>query len=298
MYPFFKRLSLGKSCKSDRGVCYGLGWAKNGLLASALVYGLSGGPAGAVTLINEVFFNPPSTDNGQEYFELTGTAGDSLTGLTLLAIEGDGTSAGTVDQALSLSSFTLGSNGLFLWRDAATVLSPAPGSATTLNVADFAPDLENGSNTYALVSGFSGSVGNDLDTNNDGTLDSTPWTSVLDAIGVVENDGSSNVAYGSQLGGAQFVQIAAFTPDVVFRAGGNWVGADVIGTAPGPYTLDPANNVFLNGSSAGVTGTLSPGGANAGATPVPVPPATLGLLAFAALGSWKLKRRQVAELKS
>ncbi len=35
--------------------------------------------------------------------------------------------------------------------------------------------LENGTLTLLLVQGFTGALGNDLDTNDDGTLDSTPW---------------------------------------------------------------------------------------------------------------------------
>ena len=38
-----------------------------------------------------------------------------------------------------------------------------------------------------LVFGFTGAIGDDLDTNDDGVLDTTPWTSVLQTIAFVES---------------------------------------------------------------------------------------------------------------
>ena len=40
--------------------------------------------------------------------------------------------------------------------------------------------FENSENvTYLLVNGFTGVLGDDLDTNDDGTLDATPWRVLL-----------------------------------------------------------------------------------------------------------------------
>ena len=106
--------------------------------------------------IRAVFYNPTGADNGKEYFEILHTPSTALTGLTLLVIEGDGTGAGILDKAISLAPYSTGTNGLLLWRDASTVLTPAPSAATTVVVSDFVPDIENGTNTYLLVTGFSG----------------------------------------------------------------------------------------------------------------------------------------------
>lgn len=250
-------------------------------LTTLLSVPLAAAPASAQVFINEVFVNPPGTDNGFEYFELRSLAPSvSLSGLWFLVIEGDGASAGVVDQALNLGAFSTGTNGLFLWRDSATVLQPPPASGTNVHVADFSPDLENGSQTYLLVQSFTGSVGTDLDTDNDGILDLTPWTSVVDAIGYRE--GGLGTVYGAHLGFADFPASLLFTPDVVFRLRDTlaWIAADVNGTSPGPYDFDPAELVDILGNALNLSEfditTATPGSAN----PVPEP----GFVAVVAAG--------------
>jgi hypothetical protein len=241
--------------------------------------------------INEIYINPPGTDNGMEFIEFKGAANQSLSGLHLLMIEGDGIS-GVIDVALNLSSLTLGSNGLLLWRDSSTVLTPAPASGTAVHVADFNPDIENGSNTYVIVSGFSGAVGNDLDTNNDGTLDLTPWTSVVDALGVVENDGASNASYAVALGGISAGPFTAFTPDALVRLANDanvLFATDVAGSTPGPFTAESTvgRHNFSSGpyTFSDIVGTaqLTPGSENFSAVPEPQEYAAIaGVLALGA----------------
>lgn len=263
---------------------------KWGALVGVLMFALGNSPARATILINELLVNPPSSDNGSEFIELLSTTGgvEAMTGLWFLAIEGDGTNAGSIDVALSLNSFSTGTNGLFLWRDNAAVLSPAPAAATTLNVADFNPDIENGSNTYLIVSGFTGSVGNDLDTDNDGVIDVTlPWTTTVDAVGFVENDGAANVQYATALGGISFGGISeVFTPDAFNRfQNGQPRWFDVLGSAPGPWTADATN---LSGPMP-PNFTLTPG------SPNPVPePSTLALAALGLVGVAAVARRRAA----
>lgn len=159
-----------------------------------------GSLAQAQITISEVFYNPPSTDNTQEYIELAGPAGAPLDGLTFLVIEGDTTGAGVVDQVLSLDGQSIGSNGIFLWRDASLVLLPDPtASGASIFVQDFTPDIENGTNTYVLVSGTPPALGADLDTDNDGVIDVAIDFTVLDAVGVFDNNGN-DFAYNAQLG--------------------------------------------------------------------------------------------------
>jgi len=58
---------------------------------------LAGAAHAGTVQLSEFFVNPPGTDNGQEFFELCGDAGESLSGLKLIIIEGDGTGAGSID---------------------------------------------------------------------------------------------------------------------------------------------------------------------------------------------------------
>ena len=231
----------------------------------------------AAIILNEIFVNPAGTDNGREFIELRSTTDgvEAMSGLTLLVIEGEGTAAGIVDQALSLGAFSTGTNGLFLWRDSATVLSPTLAAATTLNVADFSPDIENGTQTYVLVDGFSGAIGTDYDADDNGALDSTPWSSVLDAVGYIDNSGGAEFSYAAGLGGVSFPMLpAGFDPEAVLRENdlmGNpydWLVADVQSASPtnGPFALDGSELLRPDGSTQNIASlsfdTLSPGNAN------------------------------------
>src|SRR5262245_25546702 len=76
--------------------------------------------APATIQLNEIFTNPSGGDNGFEFLELRSTTGgvEAMTGMTLLVIEGEPgaslTQFGIVDVALSLNSFSTGTNGLSL----------------------------------------------------------------------------------------------------------------------------------------------------------------------------------------
>ena len=235
-----------------------------GTLAVSLAAGLAPA-ANAQAVLSEIFFNPSGADNGQEAIELSGTASLDLTGWKILVIEGDGAAAGLVDLVLPLDGSSLGTNGLFLWRDGATVLLPAPDAATTLKVADFTPDIENGTNTYVLGFGAAPAIITDLDTDvggGDGTLDVTLASfgfTVVDAVTVIENDGGSNVGYADDLGFSDaLLPQFSFTPQALYRIHDgaglpvDWAGGTIPSTdvAPGPYAWN-----FLAG---GVFGCLAP----------------------------------------
>jgi hypothetical protein len=125
--------------------------------------------------LNEIRLDQIGADN-DEYVELFSNdpGNDSLAGLSLIII-GDGTGgSGTIENVTDFS----GVANAF----AASPYFLAAEASFGIGVADFTTDLsfENSENvTYLLVNGFTGVLGDDLDTNDDGTLDATPWRVLL-----------------------------------------------------------------------------------------------------------------------
>ena len=136
-------------------------------------------PTGDV-MLNEARLNQPGADD-DEYFELTGTAGALLDGMTLVVI-GDGAGGGgVIEEAVDLSGQTIAANGFFLCGE----------PTMTIGTPDLAYELNFESSdqtTHMLVSGFTGMIDDDLDTDDDGVLDIEPWGSVLDCVAYVGPD--------------------------------------------------------------------------------------------------------------
>ena len=131
-------------------------------------------PPTVTPVINEFVANHTGTDTN-EYVEIRGPAGTDLSSLAVLQLEGDTTGAGTLDTVFPVG--TTSADGY--WHTG--LLTNA---------------LENGTITLLLVEGFDGSTGTDLDTDNDGTLDVMPWTSILDAVAVTDG-GAGDLTYGT-----------------------------------------------------------------------------------------------------
>ncbi len=125
-------------------------------------------------VINEFVFNHTGTD-AHEYIEIFGDANTNYTDYAILEIEGDSSGAGRIDGVFPVGT----TNSQGLW---------------TTNFQF--NNLENGSVTLLLVRGFSGNAGQDLDTNNDGTLDTQPWAEIVDAVAVSDN-GASDQTYAN-----------------------------------------------------------------------------------------------------
>ncbi len=129
--------------------------------------------------INEIRIDQTGTDN-DEYFELAGAAGASLDDLTYLVI-GDGTGgSGVIEAVVNLTGSTIPTGGHFLAAESTL--------SSTFGIPDLVTSLnfENSDNvTHLLVGGFTGSNNQDLDTNDDGVLDITPWVQQLDLIAVI-----------------------------------------------------------------------------------------------------------------
>lgn len=157
------------------------------LAAAVLVATPRTARASADPVINEFVANHTGADSGA-FVEIFGDPSTDYSTLTLLEIEGDGGGAGTIDAALPVGT----TDAAGYWTDD--------------------EDMENGTITILLVEGFTSSVGTDLDTNNDGAFDSTPWTRVVDGVATTDG-GGSDLAYSSTV-------LAAFFDGNPFGPGG------------------------------------------------------------------------------
>ena len=183
--------------------------------------------------INEIQVSTAGSD--WEFFELQGAPGDDLSNLTLVGIESDfGTSAGTIDRAISLAGQNIPADGFWL------AISPAGTSAygVTGELAIANNTFENSTATYFLVSNFTGSTGADLDTDNNGELDSMPWDQIVDAINL-RDSGSSDFDYG----------VVSVGPDGSFLPSGTFRCSD----APAGTFADNIHNFSSPDGTPGVT---------------------------------------------
>ncbi|HRK31833.1 MAG TPA: PEP-CTERM sorting domain-containing protein, partial [Tepidisphaeraceae bacterium] len=145
--------------------------------------------------------------------------------------------------------------------------------------------IENGSVTFILARDFTGALTNDLDTNNDGTLDVTPWSAVVDNIGWAEDSvvTASDIVYlGAAIGNAGIppgtidAASRSFT-DLTPGSAGAWFNSDIID--------DDLDLIYFPDRLSGTptTDRLTPGSAN-----VPEPTSA----ALLAVGSILLRRRR------
>lgn len=118
-------------------------------------------------IINEFVFNHTGSDT-DEFVEVIAAPNTDLSTLYLIEIEGDSNASGVVDEVIQLG--TTNANGYYT----------TPFGSNT---------FENGTVTLLLVENFTGNLGDDLDADDDGILETTPWSAIVDQIGV--NDGGA-----------------------------------------------------------------------------------------------------------
>ncbi len=178
--------------------------------AMGLLGVINAAQAAGVVSISEIRIDQPGTDN-DEYFELAGDPGASLDGLTYIVI-GDGTGgSGVVEAVVDLTGFTIPAGGYFV----------AAESTFTLGAADLTASLnfENSDNvTHMLVRDFTGASGDDLDTDDDGVLDVTPWSQIVDSVALLETVGSGDLVYSDTTVGPD----GSYVPGHAFRCQTGW----------------------------------------------------------------------------
>ena len=180
-------------------------------------------PAIAQVSINEI-----RTGSGNaEYIEFKGAPGTSMAGMTFLIL-GDGTSTGTAITRTGVVEWiyrfaetdVIGSNGYLVLHNpgqnpanqadtsgawpftidagatdlpwgyqasglAADTQIESPDNMTFMLVRDF-----SGTDTFQTRAPNSGAGGQDLDTNDDGVLDITPWSAIIDSVAFKETNGA------------------------------------------------------------------------------------------------------------
>jgi len=176
-------------------------------------------PTFAATL-NEIRIDQGGSDY-DEYFELAGNPGESLDGLTYVVI-GDGTTgSGTIECVVPLDGLSIGAVGFFLYVESSytTTCGDTPDymdAGTPLN-------FENSDNvTHMLVSGFTGANADDLDIDDDWTLDVTPWSAIVDWVSLVESVGTGDAYYSPNLVGPDGI----YVPGLSLVCDGTWVFGD------------------------------------------------------------------------
>jgi len=175
--------------------------------------------------INE--FSASTTGTDVEYVEIYGEPDTDYSAYTVLEIEGDTTGSGVVDEVVSLG--ITDSNGIYL----ANLLANA---------------LENGSLSLLLVKNFTGAFGNDLDTDNDGILDITPWEALIDSV-AVNDGGAGDQNYGLPV-------LTAYYDGLAYAPGGASRIPDGFDT---DAATDWVRNDFELAGIPGFAGTLGPG---------------------------------------
>jgi len=161
------------------------------MLLSMAIFPFHDASATAGVYINEIQVSTSGTD--WEFVELQGVPDTDLSDLTLIGVESDlGGNAGVIDLVISLAGQSIPSDGYWLAMSPAGTV--AYGVTGQLVIAD--NSLENSTATYFLVQGFMGALGEDLDVDDDGAVDLTPWSAVLDSINIRDAD-AGDFSYGA-----------------------------------------------------------------------------------------------------
>ena len=269
------------------------------------IVGLAPGSARSELWINEILFNPPGTpDSPNEYIELRGTPNLVLpAGTFLVCVEGDTNSnPGTIQNIFDLSGKSVGGNGFLVLLQKTNSYAFSPNATVLVNTDSGSgwgsgssssighrgesgqTEFENGSCTFFLIQTTNVPViGVDIDADNNGVPDGSAFASwtILDSIGVLDNDGLGDIAYGAVNFRRNTAAMASgivipvgFTPGYIGRAGNTngstataWVAADSLaGVAPN-WALGSSGNTYPSSFAGALLNHI--GGPNFGAPAIP-----------------------------
>ena len=173
-------------------------------------------------------------DDVDEFFELSGPPATDLSALTYLVIGDDDLgSSGSIEAVFPLAGLAIPAGGFFVGAESTFSL----GTADLTRVLNF----ENGDNvTHLLVQGFSGTFGDDLDTDDDGNLDSEPWTHLLGCVALIDDPQLGEETYCMATAGPD----APNPPGLAARCADGWE-VRAFDTASGEDTPRADNNCVL-----------------------------------------------------
>ena len=177
--------------------------------------------------ISEIRTDQPGIDT-DEYLELYSPGSDTnLNDLSYLVI-GDGPAgSGVIETVINLNGLSFASGRHFF-------LIAEPTFSINSRTADLtiALNFENNDNvTHLLVRDFNGNLGQDLDTNDDGILDTTPWNTVIDGISLVKTISAGDKIYAPILDLQSLGPDGSFPPTHVYREN------NIEGFSIGSFTL-------------------------------------------------------------
>ncbi|MEZ6003727.1 MAG: hypothetical protein R3F33_06035 [Planctomycetota bacterium] len=149
-----------------------------------------------------------------EYVELQGTPGQSLNGIWYLNI-GFGAGSGTVRSAVDLTGAQIGPNGYLSIGRSDYIYGDLGFEVLGSNFLDI---HDNITLTHVLVSNFTGTLGSNLDPDNNGILENPPWTALIDSVAVLSDSTISSWPYSP----TQVPAVAGAEAHLVYRCGSTW----------------------------------------------------------------------------
>ena len=138
-------------------------------------------------VINEFRISSSNNDSTNNFLEVATTPDTSLNNFTVVKLSGE-FEPGQIDRIIDLSDLTTDSDGVGLIADDGTSATLDMGDKTLTDLDFFGSPA-----SFFIVEGFdssSVSEGDDLDSNNDGTLDNTPWDRIVDQVALT--NGTAN----------------------------------------------------------------------------------------------------------
>ncbi|QXP62095.1 T9SS type A sorting domain-containing protein [Polaribacter sp. HaHaR_3_91] len=198
--------------------------------SDVVTLGTVGTPFIKTPVINEFVIDHSGTDT-REFIEIYGDPFTDYSNYTIVEIEGDSGNTGLIDDA-TFTAGTTDENGY--WT--------SPFQENT---------LENGATTFLLVKDYTGTLGDDIDTNDDGTIDTTYWSAVVDGIASSEGQ-TGDLVYAldlapgfdgneNQVGGASRILNGVDTDST-----SDWVRNDYNGEGFDGFTGTPVEGEAIN----------------------------------------------------